>query len=66
MLYYWPAVKGRKATLILDSGYVEDGKTAGAFYVYRLERAYRRSELSHIMAALGEADHLFSVKQLKP
>lgn len=66
MLYYWPKAKGCKATLILDSGYVEDSKPTGAFYVYRLDRAYRRSELASMMAALGEPDHIFSVKQLKP
>ncbi len=66
MLYYWPKAKGRKATLILDSGYMEDGKPTGAFYVYRLERACRRSELPRMMSALGEPDHVFSVEQLKP
>ncbi len=65
-LYYWPKNPDHKATMILDSGYEENGKPTGLFYVYRLEKAYSRDELETVMGALGDADHIFDVKQMKP
>lgn len=53
-LYYWEERKHRKATLIFDSGYRNNGDALGFIYVYELDRSRPATELGDELTKLGE------------
>lgn len=52
-LYYWEERNERRATLVFDSGYRDNGQPMGFIYVYELNHSRPASELADEISALG-------------
>ncbi len=55
-LYYWEERKGRRATLIFDSGYSDNDHPIGFIHIYELDHSRSANELREEIKTLGTPD----------